>query len=59
MTTKSGWCLTNYCEQCPRDFSFGRCPCDCHIDVIEALASAVKDRADLAAHVIVTLHTQG
>lgn len=60
MTLKSGWCLTGHHRQCPEVFSFGRCPCECgHTNpVIEALATAVNDRADLAALVIITVYEE-
>ena len=30
LTRKSGWCLTGYDKDCPYQFSFGKCGCECH-----------------------------
>lgn len=30
LTTKSGWCGTNYHDNCPYQFTFGKCGCNCH-----------------------------
>jgi hypothetical protein len=59
MTLKSGWCLDGHHDGCRGTFSYGECPCDCHKNpVIEALASALNDRADLAALVITTIYEE-
>lgn len=26
----SGWCMTNYHDNCPYQFTFGKCGCKCH-----------------------------
>lgn len=26
----SGWCMTNYHDDCPYQFSHGKCGCNCH-----------------------------
>lgn len=30
LTHPSGWCMTNYHENCPYQFTFGKCGCKCH-----------------------------
>jgi hypothetical protein len=30
LESKSGWCITADHKQCPHQFSFGKCGCDCH-----------------------------
>ena len=30
LETKSGWCSTNYHNECKYQFTFGKCGCDCH-----------------------------
>ena len=27
---RSGWCMTEYHEECKHVFSHGTCPCECH-----------------------------
>ena len=26
----SGWCMTDYHQNCPHHFTFGKCGCKCH-----------------------------
>lgn len=31
LTHPSGWCMTNYHNECKYQFDHGKCGCDCHI----------------------------
>jgi hypothetical protein len=30
LSHRSGWCATQHHRQCPFQFSFGKCGCECH-----------------------------
>jgi hypothetical protein len=29
---RSGWCLTNYHKDCPNNFIYSECVCECHLE---------------------------